>query len=66
MKSAVLRGWIRVCLTFSKYVSSQTDQEPLSTSQAVHRHATLASNGTSSWTVAPFGVLEATAMRPSS
>ena len=33
---------------------------------AVHRHAALASNGMSSWTVTPFGVLEATAMRPSS
>ena len=29
-------------------------------------HVALASNGTSSWTVTPFGVLEATSMRPSS
>jgi hypothetical protein len=33
---------------------------------AVHRHAAPASNGMSSWTVTPFGVLEATAMCPSS
>jgi hypothetical protein len=47
-------------------VSSQIDREESSTSQGVRRHASLASNGTSSWTVTPFGVLEATAMWPSS
>ena len=30
------------------------------------RQVVLCSNGTSSWTVTPFGVLEATSMRPSS
>jgi two-component sensor histidine kinase len=45
-------------------VSSQIDQEASSTSQGVRRHASLASNGTSNWTATPFGVLEATAMRP--